>query len=194
MIFSVEKILFVSLSDSSRLHQIPLKSFLRYYHRNREFYSLLPVWTTVWFFMSWSDAEISILPNWCCWSKNCKVVRLINWSNPSSQAAGASAKQLRKTLARGISRKQGKNLNDKILWEWYLAWQLLVWRPLLGARENICLTTEWLKITNGDNVTSWSFCCEWVHNIQILGPNKWTPWVSCWHFFFIFQFLFLQHW
>ena len=59
---------------------------------------------------------------------------------------------------------------------------ILVRRPLLGARENICLTTEWLKITNGDNVTSWSFCCEWVHNIQILGPNKWTPWVSCWHF------------
>ena len=87
VIFSVEKILFVSLSDSSRLHQIPLKSFLRYYHRNRQFYSLLPVWTTVWFCTSWSDAEISILPNWCCWSKNCKVVRLINWSNPSSQAA-----------------------------------------------------------------------------------------------------------
>ena len=56
-----------------------------------------------------SDAKISILPNWCCWSKNCKVVRLINWLNPSSQAVSQTAEE--NTCKRGF-KETGEELKD----------------------------------------------------------------------------------
>ena len=101
----------------SILHQIPLKSLLGPHPNLDKF--ILSCQCEQQFESLWGGLTPKLVycligvvgprtAKSCVWS--------IGWIPPHRR----SAKQLRKTLARGDSRKQGKNSR---IWEWYLAWQ-----------------------------------------------------------------------
>ena len=149
------------------------------------------MWTTVWIFVRGSDAKISILPNWCCWSKNCKVVRLINWLNPSSQAAGQTAEE--NTCKRGF-KETGEELKDMGMIFGLTVTSEQTFTRCKGKHLPYNWITKGYERCQCDKLVFLLWMSLQHPDFGSKQVNTVGALYSCWPFFFAFNFLCLPSW